>query len=83
MQADGTGAYAVIAWDGNQSAKGFLPDGRMLLSDNLGKPEWYLFAPRSGRLERIGILSGIDGPIAWRAAAVTSPAALSSASAHR
>ena len=73
MQADGTGAHSVIAWDGNQSAEGFLPDGRMLLSDNVGKAEWYLFAPRSGRLERVGILSGIDGPVAWRAAAVRPP----------
>ena len=73
MQADGTGAHSVIAWDGNQSAEGFLPDGRMLLSDNLGKPEWYLLAPRSGRLERVGILSGIDGPVAWRAATVRPP----------
>jgi Tol biopolymer transport system component len=67
MRADGTGAHPVIAWDGNQSAEGFLLDGRMLFTDNLGKPEWYLFGPRTGRLERLAMLSGIEGPVAWRA----------------
>ena len=69
MRADGTGAHPVIAWDGTQSAEGFLPDGRMLFADNLGKPEWYLFGTRTGRLERLAILSGIEGPVAWRTTA--------------
>ena len=68
MQADGTRPHLVIAWDGNQGAHGFLPDGRILFTDNLGRPEWYLFDPRSSRLERVALLSGIDEPVAWRAA---------------
>jgi Tol biopolymer transport system component len=67
MRADGSAAHPVIAWDGNQAAAGFLPDGRLLFTDNLGRPEWYLLTPRSGRLERVDILSGIEAPVAWRA----------------
>lgn len=68
MQADGTRPHPVIAWDGNQGAHGFLPDGRILFTDNLGPPEWYLFDPRSSRVEHVGLLSGINEPVAWRGA---------------
>jgi len=69
MQADGTQAHAVVAWDGNQAAAGFLSDGRMLFTDNVGQPAWYLLAA-GGALQRVDILAGIDGPVSWRAASL-------------
>jgi Tol biopolymer transport system component len=66
MQADGTRPHPVIAWDGNQAASGFLSDGRMLFTDYLGPPTWYLLTP-SGALQRVDILTGIEAPVAWRA----------------
>lgn len=68
MRADGSLARPLIAWDGTQAAAGFVPDGRVLFTDNLGPPEWYLFDPRSSRLEHVALLSGIEAPVAWRAA---------------
>jgi Tol biopolymer transport system component len=67
MQADGSRAHSVVAWDGNQAAAGFLSDGRMVFTDNVGPPAWYLLTA-GGALQRVNILAGIDGPVAWRAA---------------
>jgi Tol biopolymer transport system component len=66
MQADGTGPHALVAWDGNQSAEGYLRDGRMLFTDNVGPPTWYLLTA-AGALQRVDSLSGIESPVAWRA----------------
>jgi hypothetical protein len=67
MQAEGSRAHSVVAWDGNQAAAGFLSDGRMLFIDNVGPPEWYLLTA-AGALQRVEILAGIEGPVGWRAA---------------
>ncbi len=67
MEADGARAHAVVAWDGNQAAAGFLGDGRILFVDNAGQPTWYLLTA-GGAFQRVDILAGIDGPLAWRAA---------------
>lgn len=64
----GTQARPVITGDGNQAASGFVRDGRILFTDNLRQPEWYLFAPGSGALERVNFLTGIEAPLAGRAA---------------
>lgn len=68
MHADGTQPRPAVAWDGNQSAAGFLGGGRMLFTDNVGKPTWYLLTS-GGALQRVDILTGIEGPLAWRATA--------------
>jgi hypothetical protein len=66
MRADGADPHPVIAWDGSQSAEGFLPDGRMLFTDNTaGRPTWYLLSPQ-GALQRVDLLAGIEAPVAWR-----------------
>ena len=67
MQADGTRAHPVVAWDGTQAAAGFLGDGRILFTDNVGRPTWYLLTT-AGALQRVDILTGIEAPVAWRGA---------------
>ncbi|MGI8663556.1 MAG: TolB family protein [Acidimicrobiales bacterium] len=69
MNADGSGQRAVVAWKGDQSAEGWLPDGRLLFADypSSGDPRWYVIDPGGTNLHALPVLDGIQGPVDWTA----------------